>query len=252
MISGIAVVVPAADEEQHIAGCVRSLRAALSRVSDPRRRCLLVLALNGCTDGTEREARAADPEIELVHLDGRCVGAARRAGTERALALLGDLPPAQVWLASTDADGTVPDDWLARQLRYAAQGVEAVAGLVTVTDWGERSSEVARRFRLYLQATGRGRGHPHVHGANLGMTAAAYLRAGGWQPLTSGEDVALWRAVGEHGACRAQVDDLVVTTSARRDSRAPGGFAGLLDDLDDGQGARLPASPPPVADASNP
>lgn len=234
MISGIAVVVPAADEEQCVGACVRSLRAALRRVSCPGRRGLLVLALNGCTDGTEAEARAVDPDIDLVHLDGRCVGAARRAGTERALRLLAGLPPEEVWLASTDADGTVPEDWLEGQLRYAGQGREAVAGLVQVTDWGDRPPEVARRFARYLQATGRGQGHPHVHGANLGMTAAAYRNAGGWQPLASGEDVALWRALGERGARLAQVDDVVVTTSARRDSRAPGGFAGLLDGLDDG------------------
>lgn len=234
MISGVAVVVPAADEAHRIGRCLRSVRVALSRVSGPGRLCLSVLVLDGCTDDTETEALAADGDVTLVRVEGRCVGAARRAGTDRALALLGDLPPHEVWLASTDADGTVPGHWLTSQLRYAARGLEAIAGLVTVSDWGERSPEVARRFALYLEATGSGQGHPHVHGANLGMTALGYQRAGGWQSLCSGEDTALWRALGESGARRAHVDDVVVTTSARRDSRAPAGFAALLDDLDDG------------------
>ncbi len=243
MISGVAVVVPAADEAHHIGRCLRSVRVALSHVWGPGRRCLSVLALNGCTDKTETEALAADRDVALVRLAGRCVGAARRAGTDRALSLLGDLPPDQVWIASTDADGTVPGDWLTAQLRYAERGAEAVAGLVTVTDWEDRSPEVARRFALYLKATGSGQGHPHVHGANLGMTALAYQRAGAWQPLSSGEDTALWQALGETGARRVQVDDVVVTTSARRDGRAPAGFAALLDDLGDG----IRPLPPPRA-----
>ena len=39
--------------------------------------------------------------------------------------------------------------------------------------------------------------HPHVHGANLGFRASAYLRAGGFPALPTAEDHALVAAHGE-------------------------------------------------------
>ena len=43
------------------------------------------------------------------------------------------------------------------------------------------------RFRMTYQINTDGT-HPHVHGANLGMRADAYLAAGGWNPLPTAED----------------------------------------------------------------
>jgi hypothetical protein len=125
----------------------------------------------------------------------------------------------------------VPDDWLDRQLCHAARGADAVAGLVEVDDWSDRAPEVRRHYAAYLHATGTGPGHPHVHGANLGFTAAAYQRSGGWRPLASGEDVALWRDLLASGVRCRRAGDVVVRTSARRDSRAPAGFGSFLDRL---------------------
>ena len=128
------------------------------------------------------------PGCDVVEIGARSVGSARRAGVRRVLQRTGHLDPAAVWLASTDADTLVPRCWLTRQLRYAGQGWEGVVGTVTVTTGPAiRPGPVLfdQRYRAWQ------RRHPHVHGANLGFSAAAYLAGGGFQPLRTAEDHAL-------------------------------------------------------------
>lgn len=71
-------------------------------------------------------------------------------------------------------------------------------------------------------------GHRHIHGANLGISSAAYLGVGGFQPLKSSEDVALVKALQINGASIAWSAAPRVVTSARRNYRAPGGFGEAL------------------------
>jgi hypothetical protein len=78
-------------------------------------------------------------------------------------------------------------------------------------------------------------------GANLGMSAAAYRRAGGFSPLACHEDVALVEALIASGADVAWSSRPRVVTSARLDSRADGGFGTLLARLA-AQAAGGPAS----------
>ena len=71
-------------------------------------------------------------------------------------------------------------------------------------------------------------GHRHIHGANFGVCARAYLRAGGFAPLACSEDVALVAALQASGARIAWSAAPRVTTSARRDAKARGGFGDTL------------------------
>jgi cellulose synthase/poly-beta-1,6-N-acetylglucosamine synthase-like glycosyltransferase len=71
-----------------------------------------------------------------------------------------------------------------------------------------------------------------VHGANLGFRAAAYLRAGGFPDVATGEDRALVTALTATGSRVQYTRALTVTTSARRDARAPDGFGHYLAKLD--------------------
>ena len=116
----------------------------------------------------------------MLDIGARSVGAARAAGVAEVLRRTGPLHPASVWLATTDADTLVPPCWLTRQLRYAEGGWDAVVGTVTVTDWRQYPAAVPPLFQERYRTGGAT--HPHVHGANLGFSAAAYLAAGGWRP----------------------------------------------------------------------
>jgi hypothetical protein len=72
-------------------------------------------------------------------------------------------------------------------------------------------------------------GHPHVHGANLGIRGDAYLGLGGWPALATGEDAELARRAARTGHLRiSRTASIPVVTSTRSHSRAPHGFASYL------------------------
>jgi hypothetical protein len=75
-------------------------------------------------------------------------------------------------------------------------------------------------------------GHPHVHGANLGVRGDAYLALGGWPALSAGEDAELARRATAAGYLQiSRTAAIPVVTSTRQVSRVPRGFAGYLRDL---------------------
>lgn len=207
----IGVVVPAHDEAELLPACLAGLRRAAARVDE---RVVVVVAADTCSDPTAALARAAGAHV--VTLRARCVGAARRAAAARALALGAD------WLASTDADTVVDAAWLRTQ---RALGADAVCGTVTVDDWSPHDEAVRRAFAATYRAV---EGHAHVHGANLGVSAAAYTGVGGWAALPVGEDVALVTALQAAGRRVVWSTAPCVVTSARRDVRAAGGFGDHL------------------------
>src|SRR5690606_18505115 len=75
-------------------------------------------------------------------------------------------------------------------------------------------------------------GHPHVHGANLGVAAHAYRAVGGFPPLPAQEDRALRDALDRAGFAVARHAQPAVTTSARRAARARQGFGAYLPSLE--------------------
>ncbi|GHC85024.1 glycosyl transferase [Nocardiopsis terrae] len=224
MTGAVVVVVPAHEEAASIVPCLRAVHASLRLCGvAPERRHSVVVA-DDCTDATAALARREGARVvEVAH---RNVGAARRAGAARALELVRPRAMEDVWLATTDADTLVPVHWLPAQLALA-RTADAVVGTVEVRDWSERPSWLAEHFaRTYPLA--RADGHPHVHGANLGVRASAYLACGGFPELARAEDHALVTALAAGGYRVSRPRDLRVVTSARRASRAAGGFGDCL------------------------
>jgi hypothetical protein len=132
--------------------------------------------------------------------------------------------PEQVWIANTDADSIVAPDWLAVHLEFAERGVALLRGAVR-PDARELAAEHLHRWLSLNPPTER---HDHVHGANLGLTAAAYLAAGGFRDLPLQEDVELVRLVAATGRLTASTARAPVITSARPIGRLEGGFATYL------------------------
>lgn len=219
-IRAIGVVVPAHDEEQLIASCLRSLRRAARHPALRHVEVHVVPVLDACSDDTGAFAPGA------IEVRARNVGVARARGFAAVLSRESGRPPGELWLATTDADSTVPTDWLAEQVRLAGLGAEVVAGTVQVDDWSEQPDVVRQRFTSDYGVPGRG--HVHVHGANLGMSAAAYLDAGGVPPLALAEDQALVDALHHRARRLVATDRIPVLTSGRRESRTVGGFADHL------------------------
>jgi glycosyltransferase involved in cell wall biosynthesis len=224
VIEAIGVVVPAHDEETLLPACLMALRQAAGAVSIPVH---VVVVADTCTDRTDAIARAYGAEV--ISIRARNVGAARAAGMTGLLRLTAGHDRAVTWLATTDADTVVPAGWLRRQLEYADAGWDVVLGTVSVTDWDGHPPHVPDAFEQQY-AFGPGP-HPHVHGANLGIRASAYLTAGGFPSLRTAEDHALLAAATEAGCSVLQAGDLTVETSSRRQARAPDGFGRLLRTL---------------------
>jgi glycosyltransferase involved in cell wall biosynthesis len=224
-IEAVAVVVPAHDEEELLPAALRALResARLVAARGGPPVDLLVVA-DACRDRTA--AVAIEAGARVLPVEVRSVGRARAAGVADALRRVRHLAPSRVWLATTDADSRVPPGWLGHQLALADAGADLVLGTVDVLDWSGHAPEVERRWRASYDA---GEGHRHVHGANAGARADAYLDAVGFADVDRDEDVALAAALGHRRVVRTGGEPVV--TSARHRGRAPGGFAGHLAGL---------------------
>ena len=235
MIRAFGVIVPVHDEEALLPACLASLEAAARGSGVPVH---VVVVLDACRDGSERIARRAEfgGGITVVRTDGGNVGRARAAGASAVLVHYAARDRSSIWLATTDADSVVPARWLAVHRELADEGADAVAGTVAVEDWTGHPPEVPT---LYRQRYGNPRTtpvHDHVHGANLGIRASAYLAAGGFAAVRRHEDHELWRMLQAMGRPVVRTWAEPVVTSARPHGRAPGGFAAFLRRL---------APPPP-------
>jgi glycosyltransferase involved in cell wall biosynthesis len=218
VLSRAAVVVPAYNEQTLLGNCLAAIGAATGAVDIPVE---LIVVADACTDATESIARSAG--ATLVRSHARSVGVARAAGCAQALRR----GPGGLMLAHTDADTLVPPHWLGRLVDYLQTDADLVAGTVTVADWSVWPAELPAAYDARYQRTGG-----HVHGANLAMTASAYLTSGGFSPRRSGEDQELVNEAERTGLRVRYASDLTVICSARRHARAPHGFSGHLHRLE--------------------
>ena len=230
------VVVPAHNEMAHLPTCLRSLTTAALCLPVPT---VIVVVLDACHDASEGLAGEFGPDVHFVTVDAGNVGAARAAGFDYGRSLCTGVEDENVWYAATDADSTVPADWLVRMTEAAA---DVVLGVVRIAAWRNFSADVARR---YLHAyKSKGRSHNHIHGANMGFRADAYWQVGGFRGLASGEDVDLVRRFESAGMHIHRDATLSVATSDRRVGRAPGGFANHLRELAGSVRKRKADAPP--------
>lgn len=254
----VGVVVPACNEEQGIGTGIDAILTSLEACASVALSWIVVVA-DSCQDRTAERARARlGKRGEVIAIDASSPGTARRLGADKVLQQFAALDSADIWIANTDADSAPHSDWITQQLALADQGYCGVAGVVHVASIDCRLLDVIRRWRkeywgaltpgiahgLDVNAVWAGRtaagvdhvvdsyaadiAHPHVHGANLGFRADAYLDAGGWSDLALAEDHCLWSRVRSQGWRVASSIACVVTTSGRLKGRAEGGFADSL------------------------
>jgi glycosyltransferase involved in cell wall biosynthesis len=235
MLRRIDAVVPAHDEEELIGACLDALivaRAAVLR-RRPELQVGIVVVLDDCRDDTARIVRERlagfDPEEAVtVVIDERSVGAARRAGVAAAAgsgaAGSAAADVSERWIANTDADSRVPEDWFSVHAGAFDDGVDVLLGTVR-PDFADFSEEDVERWSLT---------HPpghlpgNVHGANLGVRADRLDELGGFRELAEHEDVDLVERARAAGLRVVPTLDAPVETSGRRRGRTPGGYAAFL------------------------
>jgi glycosyltransferase involved in cell wall biosynthesis len=217
----VHVVIPAHDEAELIDPCLTAVGVAAARLLEVTGvRATVTVVADACTDSTVEVARGH--EVDLLEIDVRGVGPARDAGVRHALAATAPLDASRVWVAMTDADSVVPTDWLEAQFRSASKGFDLLIGPVHPDPAG-LSPAVVREWWVRHQRPDQ----LHVHGANLGFTAATFLGAGGFPAVTEHEDVAFVQAALDSGSTWT-MSGPAVRTSGRVVGRTPGGFAHYL------------------------
>ena len=211
----IGVVIPVHNEEKLLGDCLDAIRrAAMDPLLDAEP-IEVVVVLDACTDSSS--AIAIQHKAQIVSLNARCVGAARSLGASLAL------DNGARWVAFTDADTIVPLNWLSMQLDLYA---DATCGQVAIEDWSAYPPGVRERFLMDYSMDTR-----HIHGANLGISAAAYRTTEGFAALKVGEDAALVSSLLERKADVRFAGAPRVSTSARWESTIDGGFAAMLRGL---------------------
>jgi len=216
------VVVPAHNEKAALPACLRAVLTAALCVPIS---VSIVVVLDASDDDSAKLAGEYGPDVHFVSVEARNVGAARAAGFAYARSLFAD--NIDCWYATTDADSRVDPGWLINQLEL---GADMVLGVVRITNWRHLSPDVAAQYAQAYEAglEDQDGHHEHIHGANMGFSARAYWRVGGFRPLASGEDVDLVERFETAGYFVHRDTELSVITSARTQARAPHGFAHYL------------------------
>lgn len=205
-----AVVIPAHNVRAKLPACLSAVLTAALCAPIP---VTIVVVLDGCDDGSAELAGEYGPDVHFISVDVHNVGTARAVGFGYARSLLGD--DARSWFATINADNRVDPGWLVHQLGV---GADMVLGVVRVTELRQHNAGVLDRYLGRYQTE-------HIHGANMGFSARAYWRVGGFRSLSTGGDVDLVERFEAAGYRIHRDTDLSVITSARTQARAPLGFA---------------------------
>jgi cellulose synthase/poly-beta-1,6-N-acetylglucosamine synthase-like glycosyltransferase len=229
----VGVVLPVHNEEELVQQALSSLNDAFAELKERELDLRIVVVLDNCCDNSltiveewvRMQSRTTNSvPTTLVACEANNVGIARGLGCTTLLEQFEHLDPGNIWIATTDADSRVPDDWLRMQVLQHESGVDLWCGRVAVGDWSSRGDGTAARWQHEYEVES----HP-IHGTNLGFNAQTYLAAGGFNPSQVSEDRELCAAIEARGAVIHFDSSVRVVTSARRDARSPLGFAHALN-----------------------
>ena len=240
----ILVAVPANNEADQLPACLRALADQRGGLAPQ-----VLLFLNNTTDRTPRVLADLLPrlplEVEVVEhafpAHERTAGHARRM----AMALAAERAGAGGLLLCTDADGQVAPDWLAANLHHLRGGADVVAGQADLDP--EDAAAIPARLHdddarecayaalldeidslLDPDPADPWPRHTEHSGASIGVTVAAFHRAGGVPAIPSGEDRAFFAALRRVDARIRHATDVRVTVSGRLVGRAVGGMADTI------------------------
>ncbi len=224
-IDVVHVVIPARDEEAFLSRALASLEVAVREMHlvHPDVEVGVSVVLDSCTDSS-LEILERHPSVEVVDVRSGVVGEVRAIGISHARARFGDRDPGSIWIACTDADTVVPPAWLVEQHALAVEGHELVVGTVR-PDSTDLPPDLLAAWEARHELS---EGHTHVHGANMGFTLAAYDGVGGFDPVSSGEDVRLVASLQRAGVRWTATARTQVVTSGRRVGRVADGFSTYL------------------------
>jgi cellulose synthase/poly-beta-1,6-N-acetylglucosamine synthase-like glycosyltransferase len=203
-LPGVAVVVAARNEADHVESCLRALAAQ----TYPADRYEVVLVDDGSTDGTGEIARTVAAELcrngsRVRVLDGPSVYG--DTGAKKAALTLGIGSCAGDIVLTTDADCGIPPGWVSAMAGHFSALTGAVIGFSQIGAPGAATRWLARWegldfLQLMTAAAGScAQGHPMAaSGQSLGFRRQAFDEVGGYgtvQHRVSGDDVLLMQLI---------------------------------------------------------
>ncbi|MCB8883656.1 glycosyltransferase family 2 protein [Acidisoma cellulosilytica] len=233
------VAIPAKDEADLIGACLCAL-AHQSELADD-----IVLLVNNATDRTAEIARSFGSTGGRLHVKEVTLSPAQaNAGTARRLAMeyAADIAGSQGAILTTDADGRVPEDWVARNLGWLRSGYDAVCGMAAIDPADEALIPAhlidddlnETKYKALLDEIDHWIDpriwdswprHTHRSGASIAVRSAVYAAVGGVPHVSQSEDREFIAKL-EGRDCKIRHDNgIIVTVSGRRLGRAPGGMA---------------------------
>lgn len=213
----ISVVIPAYNEEKYIGAALQALTQQITDFPFE-----VIVVDNASSDKTSAQALqfTSKLKLRLITEPRKGRGAARQAGFAAAH---GDI------ILSTDADATVPPDWV-RGMYNALVNSRAVAvsGTCYIMDGSTFANTLFNGIQPVAMLLHRFVfGHFWLTGSNFGIYKTIYQQSGGFRPqLNSQEDTELSSRVQKLGKIK-WVCDLPVCVSGRRFRQ--GIFSGLWD-----------------------
>ncbi len=248
---GVIVTIPAHNEEETIASCLKALanQKARAKVQIDHRSFEVLVLCHNCTDRTAskcREIQADYPylNLQILEIDRsevNNVGAVRRVGMRIASARLAT---ENGYIVTTDADTMTHRYFIANILGYMGSDYGLICGRININMDGidENARKTLEHKQNYFQLRTRLEHlispdrknpwprHSHNSGPNLAVRNDVYTAVGGMPPKGFLEDIALYNAVCRNGFLIRHCPYTIVTTSSRTNSRTPWGFGSELRD----------------------
>ena len=239
-IEKAVVAIPAKNEAELIYACLTSL----ARQSEPADD--IVVLVNNTTDLTAEIARSLVSSLKsrlhvheiTVTPDFANAGAMRRLAMDKAA----DMAGTQGAILTTDADGQLPFDWVARNLGWLRAGYDAVCGRAVIDpadetlipvhllqdDWAETQyTALLDEIDHWVDPRSWDPWPRHTHrsGASIAVRSAVYAAVGGLPHVSHSEDRGFVARL-EQRDCKIRHDtEITVTVSGRHSGRARGGMA---------------------------
>ena len=247
-LPAVVVAIPAHNEEDVIAACLRSI-AAQTWHKPVGVVCLVNNSSDDTFEAACREAARTTLAIRVVDVTMAAAssnaGGARRAAMDLAADWLDEGEHANGVVLTTDADSEPAPDWIAKVRAAIRQGADAVAGTIGLyaqdaaalpAHIHARGALESRYDKLLTEVFARLDPRPHdpwprhatEAGANLAVTLRAYRAIGGLPEQPCGEDKALVARLDHRGFRVRHAPDVHVSTSGRLDGRARGGVADTI------------------------
>jgi glycosyltransferase involved in cell wall biosynthesis len=198
----ISVIVPAYNEEQNIRKCLESL----SRQTVPRDSYEIIVVDGGSKDRTRE---IAEGYADLVFIQtSKKVGGARNDGAQKAR---GEI------IATTDADCSIPPDWLSVIIAAFDRdpAIVQLFGPVTPMEGGIKNhlflalANTFSRFGYYTRL------FYYTLGCNTAFRREAFFRAGMYQTVDAGDDLEIARRMKDLGRVKFE-NRMRVVFSMRR------------------------------------